>query len=286
MIKSTKYVKIFFILFCFAALNIFILPSLSLFSQIQPQDPDPAAPLIIEGNQYAQQGFLDEALKRYNKALELNPENTLALIMCAQVKYWMWDYKGAIKDYTNLIEKNPINDNFYLDRGLSYMYFGYVDKAIEDWTQAIKLKPKDNPAYLYRACLYKIKGKERLFKKDYDVAIRYYKSEAYFYNHIASFIGLNLNPNILNVEIALEYASKAFEMTGGKDTEVLYTLAELYFQKAFNLETKDINKYDVARALNYMINIFKQQGYLKTEMNGYYLYRYDTMHELYDKINK
>jgi tetratricopeptide (TPR) repeat protein len=262
----------------------FLLISINTFTFSQ-QGTDPAEVFVIEGNQLAQQGYLEEAIKRYDYALELSPDNLIALISRALVRSMMWEYIKAIEDFTELIKKDPYTDTNYLERGLCYIYIGSIDKAIKDWDKSIELKPEDNPAYMYRACVYKIVGEEEKFKADYEIAIKNYRSEAYFYNKIAQFIGFNQHPQLYDIDLAFEYATKAFEMTGGRDVDVLYTMGELYFQRSYDRETDNINKYDLERAISYMSNIFQQQNYLKIEMNGYYIYRYYTMKSEYDKLN-
>lgn len=265
---------------------IFLFPVNYIVSQdIEPQSPDPAYNLIIEGNQLAEQGYLEDAIKRYDYALEINPDNILALLNRAQVKYWSWQYKEAIEDYTKLIDIDPNVDALYLDRGLCYAYLGLFNEAIDDWTDSIKLKSEFNPAYLYRGCAYKILGKDSKFKKDYDIALQYYRNDAYFYNQIAQFVGLNINPEYNNVDFGLEMADKANEITNWEDLEIVYTIAELYFQKALDRNTGEIDEYQIERAINLMNTIFKSQNYYKSEMNGYYIYRFYKMIDLWNKLD-
>lgn len=260
-------------------MSVFIIVILIFLSglTLSSQDADPAFNLIVEGNQLAQQGFLKEAYNKFTEALIVNPKSEIALLNKAQLLYWMWDYEEAIKEYNKAIDLLSNYDALYLDRGMCYAYMGYFDKAIEDFTKAIELNDQENhPAYLNRGVLYQIMG-DRRYKKDYEKVLPFINTDAYFYDRIASFVGLNLNPEIFNPEIALEYSTKANDMTGWMDVELLYTMAEIFYQKAKAKKTGEVNEYYLDKAIQTMGRIFSLQDWLKVEQNGYYIYRWREM---------
>ena len=53
----------------------------------------------IKGTESADEGDLKEALKFYTKAIELNPQFTIALFNRGTIKADLGDYKGANKDF-------------------------------------------------------------------------------------------------------------------------------------------------------------------------------------------
>ncbi|MFW5800053.1 MAG: tetratricopeptide repeat protein [Spirochaetota bacterium] len=237
------------------------------------QQTDPAFNSIVEGNQLAEQGFLDKAYEKFTEAIELNPNNLLGYLNRAQILFFMWEYERAIEDFSNVIDMNEELDAAYNDRGQCYAYLGKLDNAIKDWTKSIELNPDpNNPAYYYRGAIYFILGDNK-YKKDFKKALNFISQDAYFYDKIASFVGLNQNPQIFDIDIALEYSNFANEQTGWKDIDLLYTFAELNFQKSRDRESGDIDCYYIKRAVKILDRINKLTGYLKTEANGYYLYR-------------
>lgn len=58
--------------------------------------------------------------------------------------------KKAISDFTKLIELNPNETLYYIQRGLAYSANDKHDKAIADFTKAIKLNPNDTIGYYKR----------------------------------------------------------------------------------------------------------------------------------------
>ena len=65
------------------------------------------------------------------------------------------NYDEAIKNYNKVLEMNPNDVEAYTSRGLSY-FIGKddCDKAIEDYSKAIELKPDDPNLYTFRANVY------------------------------------------------------------------------------------------------------------------------------------
>jgi len=245
-----------------------------LFSQ---EKTDPAFNYIVEGNQLADAGYLEDAYSKFKEAIKVSPKNLIAYQNLAQVLFQLWNYQEAIKVFTKIIEMNPAHYGAYLDRGQCYAYLGQFDLAIKDWEKAVKMDPEAGVAQFYLCCVYKITGEKKLFEKLYNIMIQYIKSEAYFYDKIASFLGLSLHPQVFNVDKAIEYATTACQMTGWVDPDCLYTLAEAYFQKAYNRETGELNCFYIDKALGLMQRIFDLQGWLKIERNGYFIHRYKKM---------
>jgi tetratricopeptide (TPR) repeat protein len=258
---------------------------LSINFSFSQQEKTTAFNLIVEGNQLAQQGALKEAYNRYTDALSIEPDNPLAYLNRAQVLFQMWKYVEAIEDFDQVIELTKgLNPGPYLDKGQCYAYLGDFQNAIKQWNICISLEPNsNNPAYLYRGCVYHIMGDPR-YKQDYETILQYMPSDAYFYNYIASILTMNMHPDIYNPEVGIEYATIANEQTGYMDVDIVYTLAESNFQKSRNRETQEYDIYYVERAIKLMDRIFDLQGWLQVEQNGYYIYRYEKMLEVWKML--
>ncbi len=251
------------------------------------QDGEKTTPhnLIIEGNQLAQQGALEKAYERYTNALAIDPTNALAYLNRAQVLFQMWKYLEAIEDFDKVIDlTNGLNPDPYLDKGQCYAYLGNFQEAIKQWNICISLDPEpNNPAYLYRGCAYHIMGDPR-YKQDYKIILQFMPSDAYFYNYIASLLCMNMHPEIFNPEAGTEYSTIANEQTGYMDVDIVYTLAECNFQRSRDRETQEYNSYYVDRAIKFMKRIFDLQGWLQVEQNGYYIYRFYKMLEVWEML--
>ncbi len=53
------------------------------------------------------------------------------------------DYKNAIKNYNKAIKLQPENADFYNNLGMTYLRFNNVEKAFENFKESIKLNPKN-----------------------------------------------------------------------------------------------------------------------------------------------
>jgi tetratricopeptide (TPR) repeat protein len=73
----------------------------------------------------------------------------------------------TVDDYTKMIERDPNNDNLYVERGMLYGNQGDFNKAKEDFTKAIQLNPSCFSAYNNRGNIY-------ISEKLYDLALTDY----------------------------------------------------------------------------------------------------------------
>jgi tetratricopeptide (TPR) repeat protein len=83
----------------------------------------------------------------------------------------MANYAEAIKDFNKAIELNPEDANAYFNRGGAYRDTGNYGQAVKDFTRAIELSPKDADAYDNRGIAYDLKGEYAQALKDYNRSI-------------------------------------------------------------------------------------------------------------------
>ena len=79
------------------------------------------------------------AIVDYNKAIELNPNYAHAYNNRGNAKYDLKDYEGAIVDDNKAIELNPNYDNAYYTRGLAYQRLNERQRALADFREAARL---------------------------------------------------------------------------------------------------------------------------------------------------
>jgi tetratricopeptide (TPR) repeat protein len=84
----------------------------------------------------------DEAIKDYNKAIELDPKYAISYNYRGNAKVLLGDYDEAIKDYTKLIKLNPKYVEAYNNRGRAKIFLKDYHGAIQDYNKAIELDPK------------------------------------------------------------------------------------------------------------------------------------------------
>ena len=75
----------------------------------------------------------------YTKAIELNPDLSMAYNNRGSYKLVLEDHRGAIEDLTKAIELNPNYSEAYFGRGLSKFKLNKKDSAYLDFSKAGEL---------------------------------------------------------------------------------------------------------------------------------------------------
>jgi tetratricopeptide (TPR) repeat protein len=75
-----------------------------------------------------------------DKVIKKNPQNIQVLMNRGVYKSFLDDYKGAVEDFTKVIEIDTSNELAYLNRGKSNTNLGNYTEAIDDFTKTIKMK--------------------------------------------------------------------------------------------------------------------------------------------------
>jgi tetratricopeptide (TPR) repeat protein len=93
----------------------------------------------------------DSAIVEYDKALELNPNNSICYYNRGILNLDLEEYHDALMDFDNVIQLNPRNIYSYYLRGIIKSNLEDYPGAEEDFTTAIDLYPKLINAYRNRA---------------------------------------------------------------------------------------------------------------------------------------
>jgi tetratricopeptide (TPR) repeat protein len=135
-------------------------------------DPDHTEALIIRTNAYVRLGRLEEALMDANRAIELDPDNG-APYHARGVVYEQQDRpEDALADYTRSIELDPTLAQAYNNRGVMYDVLGEHDKALADYYRAVELKPDYAKAYINIGSALEAQGKDAEASWYYEQAAR------------------------------------------------------------------------------------------------------------------
>jgi serine/threonine protein kinase len=117
------------------------------------------------------------AIEDYNEAIRLNPKDADSFYNRGLARYDSDDKEGAIKDYDEAIRLNPKDDTSYFNRAITRRQLGDNQGAIKDYSQAIQLNPKYAKAYYNRGYARYKSGDKQGAIKDYRLAANLFKAQ-------------------------------------------------------------------------------------------------------------
>lgn len=217
----------------------------------------------FDGTSYLQEGDNLSALSNFNKCLQLDPNNSYALVNRANAKENLKDFAGSVYDTNEALRINPNNFYAHLNQGCDhYTYSNYVE-AINSYNTALKLDPTNLIALNMRAKCF-----EALNEKDYALADYRLISDFYPDDYTAYLKRGILLADMHQLHNAVQTLENAnflcpMDLEHKKDLMLIYeklsynysrikleAMAFVYAEKEIKLDPKDENGY-VDRALSY-----------------------------------
>jgi len=129
--------------------------SMTLWNYVIEKEPEEAGVAYNNrGLVYLEQNRLDEALRDFDKALDINPVVVDWHGNRALVYYRLGKYDKAVEDYTSIVDNWPGNVQGRVFRGNLYILTGHPDKAIDDFDAALSLSPGNAGIYFNRGTAY------------------------------------------------------------------------------------------------------------------------------------
>jgi len=150
------------------------------------------------------------------------------MIFCQLVGYWYGKGEDSNESQDSpepiqIISRDDAHE--YCGRGLAWYGIGEIDKAINDFTKAIRGDPEDFLAYVYRAVAWEKAGNFGNALSDYKEILRLNPVKMWAYNQIAWLKATCPIERYRNGKEAVEYGTKACELTDWKAWRCLKTLA-------------------------------------------------------------
>jgi len=102
---------------------------------------------VRQGMIFDKQGKFNEAIKEYEKALQMNPNSVGAHQQLGSLLYRLRQVDRAIAHYMIVIRFQPDSASAHYNLGLALVDEGQVEKAIEHYRHALRIKPNFAEVY-------------------------------------------------------------------------------------------------------------------------------------------
>jgi tetratricopeptide (TPR) repeat protein len=205
-----------------------------------PRKRKPADFFDYRGDKFLDKGEYERAMKEFDAALQLDPDDEFALMSRGPLYAMRDDPDRAIADFSRITELDPGAANAHLERGEKYRHAGNPEAAIRDFDEAIRRDPDDIGIYLYRGLAYALKKDHKRAIADFDRVI------AAVPDHGASLMGRGLSHFALgDNDRAIEDTSRAILLD--PDDAQGYVNRAIVFSKKGNLERAIEDRSQVIR---------------------------------------
>lgn len=134
---------------------------------------DDAAPRLHDDAMEAfRNGRIQDALRGFNRVLELDPFNASVYYHRGIVRYIRREFELAADDFTTALKIRPNFPNAAMKRGMSHSSLGRLEEALEDFNQAVTLDPSNPEAFYRRAIAHVERGYLTAAFADYAKIVR------------------------------------------------------------------------------------------------------------------
>ncbi|HUO09498.1 MAG TPA: tetratricopeptide repeat protein [Phycisphaerae bacterium] len=116
--------------------------------------PKSTTDLYLEGQLEAERGNYDAAMASLSKAIEKNPQMSLAYEARGSLYKEKGDYAKAASDYKQAAKLEPFNFNAHYELGLMYQYLQRFAEAVIAYQKAVEIRPLDPEANMNLAMTY------------------------------------------------------------------------------------------------------------------------------------
>jgi tetratricopeptide (TPR) repeat protein len=172
----------------------------SLWSNAIKSYPRSALARANRGQYLAKNGKYDEALVDFEVALQVEPNDSFALINRASIYLNQQNYPAAYADADSLIKHTPWIPRGYYFRGVAGFQLKQPDQALIDLAHAVELDPRMDDAWGYKGVInYNYKQDYQSAFDDFSSAIEMNpKVGAYFKNRARCYVKFGKKNEALN----------------------------------------------------------------------------------------
>lgn len=224
-----------------------------------------------EGINLSEEGNYTEAIRAFDEALKINPQNATTWNEKGMVLAKLRKYDDAIKAYDEALKINPQNVDAWKNKGNALRNLGRYEEAFEAWDEALKINPQFAKAWFSKGNALSDLGKYEEAIKAYDEALKINPKDNDTWNNKG-----NALSNIGRYEEAIKALDEALKINS-QDAEVWYNKG-LAFAGLGKYE-EEIKAYDEALKINPQdADVWFNKGIALSDLG-----RYDEAIKAYDE---
>ena len=187
----------------------------------------------------------DQAVAECGRAIDRNPKDADAYLHRAVAWMERKEFDKMLADCEEIVRLLPDCGAAYAMRGVMWRQKKELDKALADFSRALKLQPDLGMPYVNRISIWCEKGDYEKAMNDCKEALRLAPNEAMAYNNVAWFQATCPDQRYRNGKEAVANATRACELSEGKNWCCVCTLAEAYAENGEFAKARE----SVAKAL-------------------------------------
>jgi tetratricopeptide (TPR) repeat protein len=192
-------------------------------------DPNRAEVLSNLGVALARTGRLGEAIAQFEKAFEVNPYSGEIHQNLARALARAGRLEEAITRFEHALEQHPDSAELHNSLGVAFVWARRPDPAIAQFRKALELRPAFVEArYNLGDTLYYMKGEAAEALAEWRRVLAAAPDHVAVLEQIARLLATSPEPSLRNGAEAVALAERAAELTGGRQPQILDTLAAAY----------------------------------------------------------
>jgi tetratricopeptide (TPR) repeat protein len=194
-------------------------------------EPSYAEPHYNEGNALFKMGRVDEAIPQYQKALQLKPDFTEAHNSLGDALAQSGRLDEAVAQYQQAVRIDPEYVEAHYNLGNLLQQAGRVDDAIAHFQKALQINPGFVPAYNNLAVALRRKGRVEEAITQYQKALQLKPDQLYVLDNLAWLLATTPDASLRDGAKAAALAARASQLSGGGDSKALCALAAAYAEE-------------------------------------------------------
>jgi len=202
-------------------------------------NPDYAEAHDNLGNALIRQGKIADGIAQFRKALQIEPGNVMTRNNLGYVLLQSGKVDEAITEFKQVLQAQPDNASAEFTLGNALLQKGNANEAMEHLQLALQREPGLAEAHYSLGTALLQKGSEMEALAEFQQAIRLKPDYSEALNDLAWELATAPLPSARDGNKAVEFAQRANQLTGGKDLDILDTVAAAYaeahrFQEAIH----------------------------------------------------